>query len=167
MKEKEFEVGKHVFYVGVGLCEIRERTTVDGRDYFVLTTLDKKNDTTIYVPIDCSDQLDRVYPIASKEMLLDAIKNAKDLNIDWNDNRRERQERFLSILRSNDFANILIMIKCLFARSLLLKNDNKRLSTCDNDILLKAKFIIEQLISYTFSISFLEAQQMLFDYYES
>ena len=167
MKNKSYEIGNHVFYVSVGLCEIIEKTNVDGQDYFVLTTLDKKNDTTIYVPTNNEEQLERICEIASKDILLHAIDNAKNGVIEWNENRRERQEQFLSILRSNDYIKILMMIKCLFTRSNILKVENKRLSTCDNDILMKAKFIIQQLVAYAFNVNHEDAESMLVHYFES
>ena len=42
----------------------------------------------------------------------------------------------------------------------LLKKDNKRLSTCDNDILLKARFIIEQIVSYVLNVDAIKAKEI-------
>ena len=167
MENTSLDIGRHIFYRGVGICEIVNKTTVDDRLYFVLSTLDGRSDTTLYVPSDCKDQMDKICQIASKEQLQTAINDAKEIDYNWNDNRRERQEKFSAILRSDDFTNMLRMIRCLCLRNTLLKNENKRLSTCDNDILLKAKFIINQLLCYTHSISVSEAEAILGYYFES
>lgn len=165
MKAHEIKVGDHVFYMSVGICVVKDKTCVSDREYFVLETLDNRNDTTMYIPLDIEDQLAKLVPIASKEEVAKVIKKAKKLSINWNENRRERQEKFLSILRDNNLVDILVMIKCLNERNNALKNEKKRLSTCDNDILVKAKTIMEQLVAYTHNIDELTAREVLKDYF--
>lgn len=160
MSLTNIQIGKNVFYASVGICLVSDKIEMDGNEYFVLQTLDKKNESTIYIPLNNEKLINNVCDIVSEEEIFSFMDESKKHSMDWIENRRERQETFLNILRTNDFVKILLMIKCLYLKNDLLKKDNKRLSTCDNDILLKARFIIEQIVSYVLNVDAIKAKEI-------
>lgn len=161
MSSADIQIGKHVFYSSVGICIVTDKVVMDDNEYFVLKTIDKKNESTLYIPVNNVELMKKICNIVSKKEILNCIDKSKKENMSWNENRRERQEQFLSILRTDDYIKILTMIRCLYLRNDELKKENKRLSTCDNDILLKAKFIIEQIFAYVHNIDIIDAKEAL------
>lgn len=161
MNKKDVRIGKHVFYNSVGICLVTDKIVMDDNEYFVLKTIDIKNESTLYIPLNNEQLLDKICDITTKNHIQKCIDDSKALTMPWNENRRERQEQFNNILKTDDYLKILVMIKCLCSRNDELKKDNKRLSTCDNDVLLKARFIIEQLYAFVHNIDILAAKEKI------
>ena len=63
MNKKDVRIGKHVFYNSVGICLVADKIVMDDNEYFVLKTIDIKNESTLYIPLNNEQLLDKICDI--------------------------------------------------------------------------------------------------------
>lgn len=153
-------IGSYVYYISLGICRIIETVIMDDNsEYVVLMSINERNPLKVYVPLNNEAQLAKICTPLTKDDVLKVIK-AKYPTIEWNNNKRERQETFNAILHSNNFIDIIALIKCLSKKSEQLKNEKKRLSTFDSEILQKALYLLDETIAFALNIPLQEAKNL-------
>ncbi len=152
MNINKIKPGVYVYYVSVGICEVKAVENVNGQEHYVLETINEKDSCKLFIPTNNEVMVGRIHHILTKEEIDAVLNDYKEDLVVWNSNRKERTEQFTSIIRSYDFVQILGMVRCLYVKSNELKNEKKRLSTFDSDILKKAQNIIDEMLSFSLKI---------------
>ena len=161
MKLENIKVGTYVYFTSVGICEVKAIENVNGNDCFVLETIDERNACKLFVPISNQEMTNKIHHVLTKDEIERILNDSQYNFIDWNQNRKERTEQFSSILRSYDFVNILAMVRCLLIKSKELREEKKRLSTFDSDILAKAQSLIDEMLSFSLKIPKREVREYI------
>lgn len=164
MRKEELKKGLYVYYVSLGICQISDTTTmeIDGhsKDYIILKSIDPKNDTKLFIPLDNPSILSNILLPLDQNQINDALKQ-EPKQIAWNTNKRERQELFTAYLHSHNILDLINLIICLDTKSKQLKMEKKNLSTSDGEILKKARQIITEAVSFAFKISIIDASNFI------
>lgn len=166
MKKEEIKMGSYVYYVSLGICQVLETVTMgedeSSKDYLTLQSINPKNSVKVFVPLDNPSQLSNILSTLSQDQILNAIK-AKPKIIEWNANKRERQELFTSCLHSHNIMDIINLIVCLTKKSHELRLEKKHLSSSDGEILQKASYIVKEAVSFAFKIPLDEAYTFIIE----
>ena len=164
MKKEEIKIGSYVYYVSLGICQVLEIVNMgfnnEQKEYLILQAINPKNAIKVFIPIDNPLQMNNILNPLNKEEILTSIKT-KPKEISWNTNKRERQELFMSCLKSHNILDIINLIFCLNKKSSELRLEKKHLSTTDNEILLKAKHIINEAVSFAYNYNYDQAHAFI------
>ncbi|MCM1524671.1 MAG: hypothetical protein NC120_09470 [Ruminococcus sp.] len=111
-----FDIGQSVVYAGSEICRIDSKVTrcfdgVNEQVYFRLIP-EESASSSYYIP---EDKLScRVRPLLTGEEILAVIDEMPETQAKWSENRSERKEMFGKVLRSDDYRQILGVMKALY-----------------------------------------------------
>lgn len=163
MEEQNYNIGEYVYYVALGICKVTDFVNMSGEDFIVLVSVNEKNPLKIFVPLSNQDQLANINEPLTKDDI-NKVLNATYKDIEWNTNKRERQEQFMQILHGTNFVDIISLIICLDKRNKQLHEEKKRLSTFDGEIFKKACRLCEESIAYAFDMDDESANKYFLDH---
>lgn len=153
-------VGSYVYYLSLGICRIIETVKMeDNSEYVVLMSINQRNPLKVYVPLSNENQLAKICKPLNKDEVNELMKKNYS-KIEWNNNKRERQEKFNSIIHSYNFKDIIGLIKCISLKNEQLKKEKKHLSSFDSELMQKALYIIGETISFALDIPISDANQI-------
>lgn len=148
-------INDYVIYSTHGVCKIEDLRFIkfdsctSGHDYYILKPI-ARNTSSLFVPADNPALVARMRPVLSKEEIDHIILSVKDQNLLWIDDPKQRSARFQEILRIRDERELLLMISCLYLKSI---GTEKGLSNTDAQVLKKAESIIDQEFAFSLKIS--------------
>lgn len=129
-----FEIGEYVVYGNKGVCEIINIGTIDipgmpaDRQYYTMNQLFTRS-STIFTPVNNENSVLR--RVLSKEEATQLIEEMKDLRPVWNQNDKEREQKFTEALRAADAKALSEMIIALWERKERRIADGKKATSTD------------------------------------
>ena len=123
-------IGDHVVYGGSEICVISEsvKRCFDGVNevsYFRLIP-EENPSASYYVPEKNAEE--RVRPLLSREQILAVIDAMPSASAQWSENRDERRHMFGRALKSDDYMQILGMMKGLY-------DEKQKRSSCGKELI--------------------------------
>lgn len=155
----EYSFGDRVVYGGSQVCVVGEieKKSFDGEnfsDYVKLTPVDAPNSSYF---VQCSRMAERVRPLLSKEEVLSFIDRMPSIEHEWISDRAKRRNEFADILRSDDYSQLIGMIKALSTERTKRRKQGKGLMSTDEKALETANKLLSQEFSYVLGI---EAEEL-------
>ena len=159
-----WKLGDVVVYGSAGICHIDdirdERFGDEIKKYFVLKPLfDDKN--TFFVPAFNEVLMAKIRPVLTKEEAMTLVHSMPEIEPEWIDNDKFRQERYRAILESGKPETIVGMLKALYSRKLQLLEKGKKLRNSDEIFMKSGERIIETECAHIFGITRWEVQDFI------
>lgn len=147
----EFSIGSWVMYSATGICRVlgKETKCFDGiheTEYYKLEPLRQGAHSVYYVPVPTASE--KLRPLMSQQQVQELIRSVRDLQCSWCTDRNARKAQFHQILKQDDPAQLLAMIKSLHKQQDTQLEAGKRLSASDEAALHSA----EQLLNEEFAL---------------
>lgn len=150
-----FSIGDYVMYGSSGVCRISglEKHNFDGQhetDYISLVPVSSAS-SKYYIPQKNSDG--KIRSLITKEQINQLIDEIPDTAATWFSDSHERKNAFASIIKSDDYRQIISMIKALHMHKDLNKNSGgKKLNSSDENFMRKAESLMYQEFSVVLGI---------------
>ena len=152
--ENTFGTNDYVVYKGVGVCRVEavENKTFDGKtyeDYLKLIPL-SGNASSYFVPVGKASL--RVRKPMSPADVDAAIDTARENEITLTKDTKQRKLAIESILKSNDHAQIIALIKTIYLHTVSCRNSGKKVLVSDENALRTAENMIYPEFSFVLGI---------------
>lgn len=154
--KRTHEAGDFVTYRQNGICKINKRVRqsfggMGEREYFELSPVyDAK--TVIFVPVDSYELTGEMCHILNADEINDIISRSEEGEGEWISDTKQRAEAFGEILRGNDRAKILWIIKVLSLYKRELEENKKKLYASDAKLLAAAQKAITEEFAFVLGI---------------
>jgi CarD family transcriptional regulator len=150
-----FAIGEAVLYGSQGICTVEgiEEMKV-GRTkarYFVLRPV-YRNSSTVFVPADNEQLLQKMRPVLSKEALHALLREAAQTELQWIDDIAQRKVAFQAILAEGERTQLLQMLQLLYLHRQALHQRGKHLRTADDQLLRDGEKLIHDEFAYVLQI---------------
>ena len=129
-----FENGEFVVYGQVGICQIKDITTMNmegvpkDRLYYVLQPV-SKSEGTIYTPVENSKRpIRRVMTKEEAENLISEIPEIETLKIE---NEKQREEKYKECLKNSSGREMVRIIKTIYGRMTKRIENGKKVTAVD------------------------------------
>ena len=154
--EIQYKAGDYVKYGVNGVClvkDIQELSFTGGAasKYYVLST-NTNSSTVIYVPVGNENLTSKMRRILTKEQIDATLTEVDSHEIEWIENRKERIERFQTILNNGDTVDLLRLIACIYKHKQSVIKQGKKFSLTDEGFMQQAESIIENEFSFVLDI---------------
>lgn len=152
MIDDKFTPGQSVIYGANGVCVIdgvREMQLPyddEPQSYYVLKPASKPG-STIYVPMGNETLTARMRPLLDKAGLEEVLQRVRGREMPWEEDRNTRHQNFNALMARRDQEEMLLMIRCIYARRRALAANGKRLPAVDDDILHSCEKLLTQEFS--------------------
>ncbi|MBQ7783248.1 MAG: CarD family transcriptional regulator [Oscillospiraceae bacterium] len=148
------KTGDLVVYSGNEICRIDGivKKCFDGvneLNYYRIVP-DGSPASSYYIPED--KLCERVRPLLTREEILDVIDRMPDAEITWSDDRNERKQMFGQVLRSDDYRQLLGMMKALHLEKEKRGSSGKRLISSDEKAFEAAHRLMHKEFSHVLGI---------------
>ncbi len=144
-----FEIGEYVVYCGIEICKLLrfEKMTMGNteREYCVLAPIEN-NKSSYFVPVDLKDE--KLRKLLTKDEVLSLIDEMSSAQGEWSNNMTERKNMYSKILHSNNYHDLIKLLKSIHDEALKRQSEGKHLPSIDEKALKSA----EQLLHHEFSI---------------
>lgn len=148
-----FEIGEYVVYCGIEICRLlRYETRVIGnteREYCVLEPLEN-NKSSYFVPVDLKDE--KLRKLLSKEEVLSLINEMSSAQGEWSNNMTERKNMYSKILHSNNYHDLIKLLKTIHDEEIKRQAEGKHLPSIDEKALKSAKQLLHREFSLVLNI---------------
>lgn len=147
-----YGTGDTVVYAGSNVCKIAEirPMKVGGSEklYYVLKPVFEPQ-STVYHPFDGGeDKLTLPIDAATANEILSA-----PVEIKWIEDDRLRHEEFTQILKNGSCAEVVSVVKLIFARKKKSKAENKKLRAADERTLNDGRRIVSEQIAFALGVT--------------
>lgn len=161
-----FEVGQKIVYGNDGICiiegfEKRSFNETDAIEYFKLVPVDSKTSAYFVPNNEMADK--KMRELMTKEEVLALIDEMPDIKQDWLDNKNERRVMFNSILKSDDYRQLIGMIKSICLNKEEKESIGKTLTASDDKAMKKAEEIMYKEFATVLEIPYEDVQQYVND----
>ena len=151
----EFREGEYVVYAANEVCRYSGTVSkcFDGKnnkDYCMLVPVYSSN-SAYYVPVDKISE--KIRHVLKKEKLLEIIKEASCEDMEWNCDKNQRKIDFTSILKSNDFKRIFLMLKAIYNERSALEQKGRKLFSADERAFCEAQRLVRQEFSISLEMN--------------
>ncbi len=148
-------IGDHVVYCSKEICLIESvvKKCFDGKneiDYFRLVPVNT-NKSSYYIP--CENCESKVRPLLTKDEIYKLIDDIPSADEKWYDDRSERKHIFRSVLKSDDYHEIISMMHSLHIHEQEQISKGKKLLASDERIMNEAKHLIDQEFAFVLGIN--------------
>lgn len=153
----KYKEGAYLVYDIYGICEIKEikkMTFAKGapmQNYYVLAPLNSPA-STFYLPTDNEALCQKLREPMSEKEIKSLLAESEKINLDWIDNRQNRNENFHRILDSGITPELIALIRCLYSRKIQLKENGKKLSSTDEGIFSCAEKLVKEEFAFSLKI---------------
>lgn len=150
-----FDIGQNVVYAGSEICRIDSKVSkcfdgVTEQVYFRLIP-EESASSSYYISEEKLDS--RVRPLLTGEEILAVIDEMPEICAKWSDNKTERKEMFGKVLKSDDYRQILAVMKALYIeRQKRSTQGCKGLISSDEKVLTAAEKLMNKEFSYVLGI---------------
>lgn len=133
-----------------GLSRIRDirEENFGGRGavlYYVLQPFADKG-ATIYVPVHSAEQ--KIRALYTEEELKGYFQTAKGQTLEWNNNDKERQQKFQVMVKEGTMTDLLLLIRTLWCKRKEIEENGKKFRAVDERILKEAEFLVYPEVAY-------------------
>ena len=165
-----YNVDDIVTYGINGVCKIiaiEEKILMGtAKMYFVLKPLSGEK-STYYVPADNKKASDKIRRILSEDEINQLIDSIPNEAVVWIDNERERKEAYKKIITNGNHAELIRMIKAIYAQKQEREEDGKRLHISDERFLKDAVKLLNDEFRYVLKLSEDDLMSYIFSRIES
>lgn len=162
----DLKKGEYIVYRNAGVCQVidTEEQSMDGEHtilYYKIKPIVDAN-STYYIPVQKAAE--KLRYLLTKEQILnliDAMPQSKDCDEFWSDNRRERKEMYMQIMKSDDHMAILRLITALYFRKRASEARGKRFSAMDETMMKTAETLMLQEFSFVLDMQEPEVRQFI------
>ena len=151
-----FQVNDVIQYGAQGVCKITdiEEKTINKvkKTYFVLKPINVQG-PTIYVPTDNEYVLSKMRKLLTESEINSLIDSMPDKKAVWISNENARKEHFKRVLASGDHAELIKMIKSIYAHKQQRVSEGKRLHVSDEHFFKDAEQILYNEFQYVLKLS--------------
>ena len=119
--------------------------------YYILKP-EASGESTIFVPAENEKLVSKMRKLMTKEEIDEMISSTRDRSIEWESDRRFRNENFHEILTAGVRPEMLLMIRCIYNKKEELTENGKKLSESDNATLKTAEKLVEEEFSRVLEI---------------
>lgn len=144
----------YVSYNVHGVCKI-ERIELkknpfnnEKEKYYILKPV-KENSATVFVPVDNEKLVSNMKPILTKNEINDLILSVDKQDVIWNEDIKQRTNRFNEIILQRDERELLTLISTLYLKSI---NTEKGITPSEKTILKKAENIIHEEFAFALDL---------------
>ncbi len=139
-----YQIGEAVVEKHSGLCQIQDIREEDfmGRGavlYYVLQPFHDKG-ALVYVPAYSVEE--KLRPLHRSEELKSYIENVKAKSMAWNNNDKERQQKFQSIVKEGTMEEQLLLMKTLIEKRKELVESGKKFRAVDERVLHELEMLV-------------------------
>lgn len=151
----QYKSGDIVVYGNYGICKIKDIKPMSfssdkkKESYYILSAENNKA-STYYIPVSASESLLR-QPM-TKDEIDSLLRKASEINIEWQDNRQLRADRFHSIISNGITEELVALISCIYKRKQELKERNKSISSSDEALFSSAEKMLIEEFSFCLNI---------------
>lgn len=148
-----FKVNDYISYTNKGIFQIKEIITKRNRkrekeSWYILYKIKNEVETSIQTPATNPS----LRPIMKKDDILLLIEDMPNLKTEWNDNKKEREDHFQTMLNSGDIRQWAILSKTIYEMKQQKEAIKKSLSEKDKFFYDRAEDLLYDEISICFQI---------------
>ena len=151
-----FKVNDVIIYGTQGVCQIVgvEEKSISGttKSYYVLKPV-KDQSSIIYAPTDNEFVLNKMRRLLTPDEINCLIDSMPDEQSVWISNENTRKEYFKQVLASGDHAELIKMIKSIYAHKQQRVSEGKRLHVSDEHFFKDAEQILYNEFQYVLKLS--------------
>ena len=157
MTERKFAIGDLVAYGINGICTIENIemmsmvTDMPEMPYYVLKP-ENSDSSTVYIPVGNDKLVSKMRRVMTRDEIREMVVDSKDKEIEWDNDRRYRNEQFHSILADGVHQEMILMIDCIHKRKEKLTETGKKLPATDSNILKQAEKLVVEEFSHVLDI---------------
>ena len=149
------KIGSYVLYGKTGVCFVKEQTTMNGGQYYVLSPISDSR-SSVYVPLANDELVGRMRPLLSREEINLLLSNADEVRLEWLEDRNERASFCRGVLCGGDRKELVRLLCCLMRRKMERIDMGKRLSSMDENFLQECVRLVQEEFSMVLGISIRE-----------
>lgn len=149
-----FEIGEVIVHNKLGLCSIKDITTINDMDYYVLTS--KKDTTKIMIPITNSNNLIR--KTTTKQEIDELVTKIPNIKVDSINDFKTRVRKYDELLKSGQTEKLVVLLKMIYN----YKKEKNNLTAADKEISKTAEKLLFDELSYVLDIKSNEVEKYLF-----
>lgn len=147
-------IGDTVVYGNAGICRVEstEKRSFDGvhtTEYYKLLPVSAES-SVYYIPV--TGAADKLRPLMSRDEILALIDSMPALTPLWSTDAHERKALFQSVLKSDDYSQLIRMLKSIHVHRKSRLDAGKRLLSADEAAMKTAERILYQEFSTVLSI---------------
>lgn len=150
----EFKIDDTVMYGNCDICKIEdirnEKFSNQEQLYYVLKPVYDER-STIYCPVE-SEQI-KLRRLLTRDEVNELIASMPDTETEWIDNDQERKQRFNDLLRNGDHAQLVKLLKTLYANREMKLSEGKKFYAADERVMKEAEKIVHSEIAHVLDIS--------------
>ncbi len=149
-----FNIGEFIVYGASELCRVEEKIKrcFDGiteKEYYRLIPLYSKG-STFYIPVDDYDG--KVRKLLTKEEIYALIDEMPEVETEWCEDRNQRKNQFFSVLRSDDYQQLISMMRAIYLQRDEQISKGKKLLAADEKAMREAEKLIHHEFSFVLGI---------------
>ncbi len=145
------KIGTYVLYAKTGVCLIKEQTTMNGGQYYVLSPISDSR-SSVYVPADKPEMVARMRPLLTREEINALLVDADTVRLEWVDDRNERAMLYRAVTGSGDRKELVRLLVCLMRKKRERMEIGKRLSSMDENFLQECVRLVQEEFSMVLGI---------------
>ena len=145
------KIGSYVLYGKTGVCLVKEQTTMNGGQYYVLSPVSDSR-SSVYVPLANDELVGRMRPLLSREEIDLLLSNADEVRLEWLEERNERASFCRAVLCGGDRKELVRLLCCLMRRKMERIDMGKRLSSMDETFLQECVRLVQEEFSMVLNI---------------
>ena len=145
-------IGTYVLYAKTGVCLVKEKITMGGGQYYVLSPIGDSR-SSVYVPCDNEALVARMRPLLSREEIDGLLSDADEVKREWVDDRNERALMYRAVTGSGDRKELVRLLACLMRKKQERIALGKRLSSMDETVLQDCVRLVQEEFSMVLGIA--------------
>lgn len=152
----KYEIYDYITYKSDGIYQIIDIRNIkfnddDKKMYYIIKSK-YENNSVVYVPVDSKDLVEQMQPVLTPDEINEIIENTETIKEQWISDIKLRSKRFDQIISAGDRTQILYLIKTISAQKINLKEQKKRMSELDAQILARAEKMIKEEFAFSLNI---------------
>lgn len=149
-----FNIGDYIVYCSKEICCIESKIKkcfngIDENEYFKLIPINTKN-SSYYIP--CSNCQSKVRRLLTKEEIYSLIDEMPEAEMQWCEDKNTRKNIFNSVLKSDDYHQIITMMHTLYIQQKNQRSKGKKLLAADERVMQNAEHLIHQEFAFVLGI---------------
>ena len=146
------KIGTYVLYAKTGVCLVKEKITMSGGQYYVLSPIGDSR-SSVYVPCDNETLVARMRPLLTREEIDALLSDADEVKREWVDDRNERALMYRAVTGSGDRKELVHLLACLMRKKQERIALGKRLSSMDETVLQDCVRLVQEEFSMVLGIT--------------
>ena len=150
-----YKVNENVLYTLHGLCKITEISEkcvsgVKTQYYHLKPIYDEAS--TIFIPVDNENLTIKMHALLTESELQQVIEQVPSETYEWIENEGLRKQLYKELLNEGNRENLIRMVKTLFIRQELQRQNKKTLSVADKYFLKIAEKSLSEELAFVLKI---------------